>query len=283
MQQLATGYGLVEGPTWHPTKGLLYSDVLNGGVFALAEDGTISTIVAHRKGIGGIVLHQDDGLVVGGRNLSYKSFDGASAKVLLDSGVIEGAVGFNDFTTDAKGRIYAGSLAFVVLVGAVPKPGHLHLIDLDGSVRTLSDGVMLTNGMGFSPDGKLLYHADARDDVIRVYDVDSDGGVGPWRPFVKTPPEAHADGLAVAEDGSIWTAMAHGSRVNVYEPDGALRKSLPVPLPMVTSVCFGGIDLMDLYVVTGSRGGPSDNCGTVYKTRADVPGLPVAASRVTLG
>ena len=282
MQQLATGYGLVEGPTWHPTKGLLYSDVLNGGVFALAEGGTISTVVAHRKGIGGIVLHQDDGLVVGGRNLSYKSFDGARAKVLLDSDVNEEAVGFNDFTTDAKGRIYAGSLSFVVFGGAVPKPGHLHVIDLDGSVRTLSGGVMLTNGMGFSPDGKRLYHADARDDVIRVYDVGSDGGVGPWRPFVKTPPEAHADGLAVAEDGSIWTAMAHGSRVDVYEPDGSLRKSLPVPLPMVTSVCFGGADLMDLYVVTGSRGGPSDNCGTVYKTRSDVPGLPVTASRVTL-
>jgi D-xylonolactonase len=282
MQQLATGYGLVEGPVWHPTKGLLYSDVLNGGVFALGEDGTISTVVPHRKGIGGIVLHEADGLVVGGRNLSYKSFDGERSVVLLDNDVTEEAVGFNDFTTDAKGRIYAGSLAFKVFGGGEPKPGHLHLVDLDGSVRTLSGGVMLTNGMGFSPDGKKLYHADARGDVIRVYDVAEYGGVGPWRPFVKTSPDSHADGLAVAEDGSVWTAMAHGSRVDVFEPDGSLRKSLPVPLPMVTSVCFGGNDLMDLYVVTGSRGGPSENCGTVYRTRADVPGLPVAESRVRL-
>jgi D-xylonolactonase len=283
MEQLASGYGLVEGPTWHPTKGLLYSDVLNGGVFALAADGTISTVVPHRKGIGGIVLHEADGVVVGGRNLSFKSFDGDRSIVLLDNDVTDVTVGFNDFTTDFKGRIYAGSLAFKVFGGGAPKPGHLHIIDLDGSVRTLADGVMLTNGMGFSPDGKLFYHADARDDVIRVYDVSDDGGVGPWRPFVNTPPEAHADGLAVAEDGSVWTAMAHGSRVDVYEPDGSLRKSLPVPLPMVTSVCFGGDDLMDLYVVTGSRVGPHENCGSVYKTRADVPGLPIAAARVTLG
>ena len=282
MEQLATGYGLVEGPTWHPTKGLLYSDVLNGGVFAIGGDGAVSTVVPHRKGIGGIVLHEDDGLVVGGRNLSFKSFDGERSVVVLDNDVTDVAVGFNDFTTDAKGRIYAGSLAFKVFGGGDPRPGHLHLVDLDGSIRTLSDGVMLTNGMGFSPDGKLFYHADARDDVIRVYDVGEDGGVGPWRPFVKTPPEAHADGLAVAEDGSVWTAMAHGSRIDVYETDGSLRKSLPVPLPMVTSVCFGGDDLMDLYVVTGSRGGPRENCGTVYKTRADVPGLPVAECRVRL-
>jgi gluconolactonase len=51
---------------------------------------------------------------------------------------------------------------------------------------------------------------------------------------------------------------------------------------MVTSVCFGGDDLRDLYVVTGSRGGPRENCGTVYRARADVPGLlrPVARVRV---
>jgi gluconolactonase len=282
MQELATGYGLVEGPVWHKQMGLLYSDVLNGGVFALGADGAISTVVPHRRGIGGIVLHEAGGVVVGGRNLAYKSFDGERSVVLLDSEVTPGAVGFNDFTTDAKGRIYAGSLGFVVFGGGDPKPGHLHVIDLDGSVRTLSDGVMLTNGMGFSPDGKQLYHADARGDVVRVYDVDGDGGVGPWRPFVATK-NGHADGLAVAEDGSVWVAIAHGSRVDVFEPDGSLRKSIPVPLPMVTSVCFGGDDLMDLYVVTGSRGGPSENCGTVYKTRADVPGLPVVKARVTLG
>ena len=57
--------------------------------------------------------------------------------------------------------------------GDPPKPGHLHVIDLDGTMRTLSDGVMLTNGLGFSPDGKRLYHSDARAPLVRVYDVDA--------------------------------------------------------------------------------------------------------------
>ena len=225
--------------------GLRYSDVLNGGVFALANDGTVDRVVPHRRGIGGIVLHEAGGLVVGGRNIAFKSWDGARTRILLDNSITEGVVGFNDFTTDALGRIYVGSLGFVVFGGGEPKPGHLHMIDLDGSVHTLSDGVMLTNGMGFSPDGKRLYHADARGDVIRVYDVEDNGGLGTWLPLVETTPEAHADGLAVAEDGSIWVAMAHGSRVDVFKPDGCLRKSLVVPLPMVTSLCFGGSDMMD--------------------------------------
>ena len=70
---------------------------------------------------------------------------------LLSLDAIPGATGFNDLTTDKAGRVYVGSLAFRVFGGEAPKPGHLHVIDLDGTMRTLSDGVMLTNGLGFSP------------------------------------------------------------------------------------------------------------------------------------
>ena len=156
------------------------------------------------------------------------------------------------------------------------------MIDVDGSVRTISDGVLLTNGLGFSPDGRTLYHADARDAVVRQYEVSPDGNVSDWKPFVQAN-NGHPDGLAVAEDGSVWIAMAYGSRVDVFESNGALRESLPVPLPMVTSVCFGGPDLKDLYVVTGSRGGPSDICGTIFRMRVDVRGLPISQAKVSLG
>ncbi len=281
MEELATGFGLVEGPTWVKDKGLLFSDVIRGGVYLLDASNNISTIVEHRRGIGGIAIHEKNGLIVGGRNISYKSFTDDKTTTLLSSDVTEVALGFNDLTTDSKGRIYVGSVAFKVFSDEEMIPGHLHVIDVDGSVRTISDGVMLTNGLGFSPDGKTLYHSDARDAVVRQYEVSSDGSVSDWKPFVKTN-DGHPDGLAVAEDGSVWIAMAYGSRVDVFESNGAFRASLPVPLPMVTSVCFGGPDLKDLYVVTGSRGGPSDSCGTIFRTRVEVPGLPISDAKVSL-
>tara|TARA_B100000927_G_C16404763_1_gene444851 strand:- start:20 stop:871 length:852 start_codon:yes stop_codon:yes gene_type:complete len=282
MEELATGFGLVEGPTWLKDKGLLFSDVIRGGVYLLNGSNEISTIVEHRRGIGGIAIHEEDGLIVGGKNIAYKSFTGDKTTILLSNDVTEAALGFNDLTTDSKGRVYVGSVAFKVFSNDEMIPGHLHVIDVDGSVRTVSDGVMLTNGLGFSPDGRTLYHADARDAVVRQYEVSPDGNVTDWKPFVQTN-NGHPDGLAVAEDGSIWIAMAYGSRVDVFESNGALRESLPVPLPMVTSVCFGGPDLKDLYVVTGSRGGPSDICGTIFRTRVDVPGLPISEAKVSLG
>ena len=40
--------------------------------------------------------------------------------------------------------------------------------------------------------------------------------------------------------------------------------------------------LKDLYIVTGSRGGPGENCGSIFKMRSDVAGLALPPARVRL-
>jgi xylono-1,5-lactonase len=280
MQRVAVGFGLIEGPVWDPARGLYFSDVVNGGVHLLERSGTVSPVIAKRRGIGGMALHASDGLVVGGRDIALVRLADGHTRSLLSLDAIPGATGFNDLTTDRLGRIYVGSLAFRVFGGDAPRPGHLHVIDLDGTMRTLSDGVMLTNGLGFSPDGRRLYHCDSRAALIRAYDVAADGAVGPWRRFANLGADGVPDGLKVASDGSVWAADAHGGRVVVFNPDGTHRQDLPVPLPMVTSLCFGGDDLCDLYIVTGSRGGPSENCGSIFRTRVAVAGLALPPARV---
>ncbi len=283
MQQVATGYGLIEGPVWDPARGLYFSDVVNGGVDLLDLDGKIKPVIPKRRGIGGMALHENGGLVVGGRDIACVSLADGTSRTLLSLDAIPGATGFNDLTTDKAGRVYVGSLAYKVFGGEAPRPGHLHVIDLDGTMRTLSDGILLTNGLGFSPDGRRLYHSDARAGLVRVYDVMPDGGVGPWRTFATLGDGQSAvpDGLKVASDGSVWVADAHGGRVAIFNADGTHRRDLAVPLPMVTSLCFAGDDLCDLYVVTGSRGGPHENCGSIFRTRADVAGLALPLARVS--
>jgi gluconolactonase len=271
---------LIEGPVWDPSRGLFFSDVSNGGVHLLDRNGKVTLALPKRRGIGGMALHASGGLVVGGRDIAHVLRADGSSKTLLALDAIPGATGFNDLTTDRAGRIYAGSLAFRVFGGDDPKPGHLHVIDLDGTMRTLSDGVLLTNGLGFSPDGRRLYHCDARAGLVRIYDVNADGSVGPWRTFATFGAGGVPDGMKVGSDGSVWVADAHGGRVVVFEEAGQQRQVIDVPLPMVTSVCFGGDDLRDLYIVTGSRGGPSENCGSIFKMRVDVAGLPLHPARV---
>ena len=288
MEKLADGYGLIEGPVWDPTRGLIFSDVINGGAFCLGPDGAVSPVIEHRRGMGGMALHADGGMIVSGRNISYKPADGGPTRVLLADDPDHGLLGFNDLTTDQAGRIYAGGLGFrPVGSGDEPKPGELYCIDLDGSARVVGRDVLLTNGLGFSPDGRLLYHSDSLRHLVRVYDVAGDGGLGPHRTFAAlelggSGEPGIPDGLAVAEDGSVWVAVAHGSRVEVFNPDGSTRAEIPCPLPMVTSVCFGGDDLRTLYVVTGTDGSGRDDAGTVFRLPVDVPGLKVPPARVRL-
>ena len=282
VEKLAHGYGLIEGPVWVTGRGLLFSDVHGGGVYCLDVGGAVATVFPHRRGIGGMAVHERNGMVVGGRNIAYKSFDGGDTLVLLDQNPDEGNVGYNDLTTDAAGRVYAGSLGSPVFEGTEQKPGDLYLIHLDGTGRIVARDVQLTNGLGFSPDGRTLYHSDSRRQTVFCYAVGDDGDLGPKEAFARTEGGA-PDGLAVAEDGSVWVAVAGGSGVDVFEPGGRLCDHIAIPMPMCTSVCFGGDDLKDLYIVTGSGGVAGDREGSVFRTRVDVAGLPVPEARVPLG
>ena len=281
MEILASGYGLIEGPVWVPGAGLMFSDVHGGGVYGLAEDGAVTTVFPYRRGIGGMALHADNGLVVGGRNIAFKSFTGADTVVLLDHDTENGNLGYNDLTTDAAGRVYAGSLGSPVFEEGEQIAGDLYLIDLDGSARVVAEDVLLTNGLGFSPDAKTLYHSDSRRQTVYRYAVAPNGDLGPKQPFASLENGA-PDGLAVSVDGAVWIAVAGDGCVAVFEPDGTLRERIAVPMPMCTSVCFGGDDLKDLYVVTGSDGVDGDREGAVYRLPVPTPGLSVSLARVRI-
>ncbi len=132
---------------------------------------------------------------------------------------------------------------------------------------------------GLSPDATLLYHSDSAAQHIVVHDVDADGNVSNRRAFAKaqigTP-----DGLAVDEEGCVLTASYGGSCVLRYMPNGKLDRMIPVPAEQVTSLCFGGNDRRDLYVVTADNTEDRSRAGTIFRTRTDVAGLPVPLARV---
>ena len=76
MQEVVTGYGLIEGPVWDRDMGLYFSDVRDGGIHLLDHAGEVITVLPRRRGVGGIALHEDGGLVFGGRDISWSPLDG---------------------------------------------------------------------------------------------------------------------------------------------------------------------------------------------------------------
>ncbi|MEZ5596325.1 MAG: SMP-30/gluconolactonase/LRE family protein [Pseudomonadales bacterium] len=155
--------------------------------------------------------HEAGGLIVSGRNIAFKPLPAGETVTLLDRDADHGLVGFNDITTDAAGRIYAGGLGSspVFEDGLGPRAGDLYLIDLDGSARVVGTDVRLTNGLGFSPDGRTLYHSDSGRRTVNCYAVQADGSLGPKSVFVSVD-AGIPDGLVVSEDGAVWVTLADG-------------------------------------------------------------------------
>lgn len=285
MEKLSTGHGTLEGPLWAASRGLLFADATLGGVRSLGRDGRVHDVVLHRRGIGGLALHADGGIVIGGRNIAVKRdvAEGESPTiVLLDNDPDRDIVGFNDMAVDAAGRIYVGSLAFVATEARSGKTGNLFVIDLDGTARAVADDVQLTNGLGFSPDGKVLYHSDSMRQVVYAYDVLANGDVGPRWTFVETG-DGMPDGLVVDSKGTVWVALPHTGKVTGFDPSGKPVGQYSIDEPMVTSMCFGGPDLRDFYIVSGSEHSGSKRAGSIYRTRVAVGGQPRNDVRVRYG
>ena len=270
-ETLAFGYGLLEGPRQDAAGHLYFSDVTRGGVYRRTPDGAIDTVVPKRRGVGGIALHRDGGIVLSGKNVCHVR-DGVSRTLLA----VEGVPGFNDLTTDALGRVYVGSLRSDPFApGGGPRtPGELYRIGGDGTAEVLYGDVGLSNGIGFSPAGDRLYHSDTAAGAVWLHDVDAAGQLSGRRVFA-TLPRGRPDGLAVDEAGRVWIASYGGGCALCYAAEGQLADTLEVPARAVTSLCFGGADRRDLIVVSADNSESPERGGTLFRTRVDVPGLPV--------
>jgi gluconolactonase len=272
---LASGFQLVEGPTDDGAGGLYFSDVLGGGVHHLRADGRVELAVPKRRGVGGIALHEDGGLVISGRDLVHVK-DGATRTVLS----VPGVLGWNDLCTDAAGAVYAGSLRFAVFDPAAQAvPGECWRLAPGAAAESLYGGMVHANGIGVSPDGKALWHSDTRRGVLVVHAL-GQGGRAAERREIRVEGEGRPDGLAFDDAGCAWVASAGGGRVDRFTPAGRLDLSVAVPARMVTSLCFAGSDARDLIVVTADHAEEPTRRGCVFRGRSDVAGAAVHPARV---
>jgi D-xylonolactonase len=278
MELLASGYGLLEGPRVDDRNRLVFSDVPNGGVFRRDPDGKIETLIPNRKGVGGIAFNEGGGLVCSGRGLIYWNEATRQSRDLFTEWEGRPLKGLNDLQPDDHGSIYVGSLEFDALSDQKPIPGNLFRVDPDGKIVKLWEGIEVTNGLGFSPDRKYLYHADSTTQAVWVYDVKADRTVADRRVFAKVP-EGWPDGLAVDAEGGVFVATVKSGEVVRFKPNATIDFRLKVPAKFVTSVTFGGKDLSDLYIVTADNTEDKAKKGTIWKTRSEIPGLAVPKAK----
>jgi D-xylonolactonase len=174
----------------------------------------------------------------------------------------------NDIIADERGRLYFATVYWGP--EGMQKYGKLYALDAGGCVQIVDEGIELANGLGFSPDGRMLYFADSAARRIYAFDVDStNGSITRKRVFVQLArTEGLPDGLTVDAEGFVWSAHWYGGEVVRYDPDGKVERRIALPALQVSSLAFGGDALTDLYVTSAAESWQSDHAPPGYNFNA---------------
>jgi len=273
---------LGEGVRWDASRAeLLRVDIIAGRVYRdhVTPDGMLSSLCEYQLPgtVGAIApLEGDDGWVIAGdRGFVHLSADG-SLRPLAD--VAPEDTRMNDAACDPQGRFWAGTKAHDNRAGA----GTLYRLDHDGQVDVMLEGLTISNGLGWSPDGSTMYLVDSIPGVVQAFDFDGEhGAISDARVLIDLRDDTGApDGMTVDAAGDLWVAIWGGGRVHRYNPDGVLRETLEVPAVQTTCCAFGGPGLHWLYVTTATedwtdlqrRDEPA--AGLVYRFDTDATGRP---------
>lgn len=265
---------LGEGPTWDPAAHrLIWVDILGSRVHTYDPATGRRTVMATEQHVGAAKPRAAGGLVANLRDgIGRYDTDGAFSWLVRDP--VPGRRG-NDAAVAPDGSLWAGTMRYDEAAGG----GTLTRVTPDGEVRVVLPSVAVSNGIGWSPDGALLYYVDSptrRIDVCRLVDqlpLER-------RTLAEIEPGAgFPDGLTVDSDGCVWVALWDGGQIRRYTPRGDLDRTLPLPVPRPTACCFGGPGLRDLYITTARAGltRPHPLAGSVLVVPDAGRGLPAVA------
>jgi sugar lactone lactonase YvrE len=261
---------LGEGPSWDAeTQSLYWVDIPASRVRRLSASGVHSSWDAGRQA-GAVVPRAGGGLVIAAGNafLSLDPLTGAVAELAAAPGLP--GTRMNDGKCDRAGRFYAGTMA----ADESPGKGSFYRLDTDLSVTEVFTGLGISNGLGWSPDDRLMYYIDSLAYRVDVLDYDlKTGQMGERRPFVTLGSgDVMPDGMAVDDEGGVWVAVWGGGVIQRYDAGGRLTGVVRVPAANVTSCAFGGPDLSTLFITTAA--GPGRAAGALFRCDSGLRGLP---------
>ena len=246
-----------EGPAWDAEKQVLYwVDIKRATIFVydpVLQTNRSINLSDQFTSIGTVAPCKNGGLLFApDRKIAALDLATLEIKILTELEKDMPGNRFNDGKCDPYGRFLVGSMA------RQPdgKPvGSLYCVETDLTIRKLRDGLIISNGMGWSPDFLQFYLADSDSRDIWVYDYDLERGeIENQRvAFHLADLPGVADGLTVDEEGLIWLAIWDGACITRWNPkNGKMVEKHDFPALRTTSCVFGGMNMDELYITSAT-------------------------------
>lgn len=238
---------LGEGPLWNVAEQCLYwVDIEAKHYHRLQTETGVHEVVDVGEKVGVLAFRAKGGLVLAS-DCGFAFFDPQEKKLehIGDPEEEKPQTQFNDGKVDRAGRFWAGTIGD-------PFQNSLYRLDADGTIHRMESGVDIANGIGWSPDNRVMYFTDSTPGIIYAYDFDlASGDIANRRVFVdRAGRPGVPDGLTVDAEGFVWSAVWDGWCIERYDPRGRLVQSVQLPVQFPTSVAFGGRDLDELYITS---------------------------------
>ena len=191
---------------------------------------------------------------------------------------IDVPTGANDVTLDGAGGFYFSSPYGSQEDRSVGKVYH---VDAAGELTIAATGIHYPNGIVLRPDGDALIVGESFTNRILEFPVESPGKLGERKLFAVMPgaetfdPANHLggplpDGMAFDTGGNLYVANYGAGAVRVFDPSGALVRTIDTGAKFTSNIAFLGPGRNQLYAV-GSTGPSQQSTGVVM--RIDLPGV----------
>jgi xylono-1,5-lactonase len=270
-----------EGPLWdHRIQRLHWVDIRSEAVFTLDPATNIVQRVPTGEEVGFVALTPNPGTVIAGLKSGLYSLDLKTAAKVQLCAVDADKPGnrINDGTVAPDGAILFGTLD-----NDYQAPNGSFWRYHKGKLTPLGGAMVITNGPGVSPDGKLVLTVDS---IARRIERNSyeKGVLMPQGLFAEFPVgQGVPDGVTFDVAGYAWIAHYGGSRISRFRPDGTVDQVINLPVQQVTKVAFGGPDLRTLYITTAAhRRSLADEplAGALFQIPVETAGAPVCIAEV---
>jgi sugar lactone lactonase YvrE len=271
---------LGEGPLWITKLGCFFwVDIEKGNLhrYHLASEQLEIRHFPHRLAV---VLEGQNGKLILGLDRRLVRYDWESEEIEELCAVEEDLTlnRFNDGKVDPKGRIWIGTLSTLFTEGA----GSLYRIGSDLQPEVQLKTLTISNGMAWTADQQTFYFIDTPTKKIQEFAFDPESGEIKFRRIAVEIPEGlgFPDGMCIDQEGMLWVAHYAGSGVYRWNPEtGELLEKIEVPVPHVTSCCFGGENLDVVLITTAQENLSADDLkkfpqsGDVFFVKLEVGGF----------